>query len=129
MTCSEEELRKVSPLSLSFIGDAVHTLYIRSKEFESGVLKNGALHFLTIREVCAEKQAEMAKIMEPMLTEQEAYYFKKAKSAKVHSAPGHATIYQYNLATGFEAVVGYLYLSGQNERLQLIFNTLYGEEK
>ncbi len=125
---SEEELADANPLSLSFVGDGVHTLYIRAKEYPLGRYKNGALHFLTIKEVCAEKQAEMAKKMEPMLTEKELRTFKRAKNTKPHSTPGHATIYQYNLATAFEAVIGYLYLSGQNERLEELLDRLYEEE-
>lgn len=128
LTFTEEELRKANPLSLSFVGDGVHTLYIRAKEYPVGQYKNGTMHLMTIKEVCAEKQAEMAKKMESLLTEREAYIFKKARSAKVHSMPGHATIYQYNMATAFEAVIGYLYLSGQNERLKELMNALYEEE-
>ncbi len=126
---SEEELCAASPLSLSFIGDGVHTLYIRTKTFDADRYKNGAMHFDTIKEVRAEKQAEMAKKMEILLTERELYIFKKAKSAKVKSVPTHATTYQYNLATGFEAVIGYLYLSGQNERLGALMDALYEEKK
>ncbi|MBO4539786.1 MAG: ribonuclease III [Clostridia bacterium] len=125
----EEDLRRANPLSLSFVGDGVHTLYIRTKGYPEGHYKNGAMHFMAIKEVCAERQAELAKIMEPMLTENELYIFKKARSAKVHTVPGHATTYQYNMATAFEAVVGYLYLSSQNDRLKELMDALYGGEK
>lgn len=122
----KDDLRHASPLSLSFVGDGVHTLYIRAKGYPQGRYKNGAMHFMAVKEVCAERQAELARIMEPMLTEEEDYFFKKARSAKVHSVPGHATTYQYNMATAFEAVVGYLYLSGQNDRLKQLMDNLYG---
>ena len=128
LTFTEEELRRANPLSLSFVGDGVHTLFIRAKEYPQGQYENGAMHRLSIKEVCAEKQAEMAKKMDELLTEKESYIFKKARSAKVHSMPGHATIYQYNMATAFEAVIGYLYLSGQNERLKELMDALYKEE-
>lgn len=128
LSFSEEELRGAHPLTLSFVGDGVHTLYIRAKGFPEGRYENGTMHHLTIKEVCAEKQAEMAKKMEALLTEKELYIFKKARSAKVHSMPGHATLYQYNLATAFEAVIGYLYLLGNNTRLKELMDALYKED-
>ena len=129
LTYSEEELRSAHPLTLSFVGDGVHTLYIRAKGYKEGRYKNGTMHLMTIKEVCAEKQAEIAKKMEGLLTEKESYIFKKARSAKVHSMPGHATMYQYNMATAFEAVIGYLYLLGDNDRLKELMDALYEEEK
>ena len=128
-TYPETELCTAHPLSLSFVGDSVHTLFIRSKYFDQGRYNNGTFHFLTIKEVCAEKQAEIAAKMQPLLTEREHYIFKKATGAKPHTIPNHATHYQYDMATGVEAVLGYLYLSGQNERLEELLNTLYEEEK
>ena len=124
---TEAELRSANPLSLSLIGDGVHTLFIRTKEYLQGHYKNGALHFMTIKEVCAESQAELAKKMLPLLNEKELYIFKKGKNSKPHSIPGHATLYQYNMATAFEAVLGYLYLSGQNDRLEELLRALYEE--
>ena len=125
---TEEELCDAGPLALSFVGDGVHTLFVRTLEFPQETYKNGRLHALASKEVCAERQAELAKKMEPFLTEKERYIFKKAKSAKVHTAPAHATLYQYNLATAFEAVIGYLYLGGKNERLAELLEKVYSED-
>ena len=123
---SVEELRDASPLTLSFVGDSVHTLYVRSKKFPEGRYKSSVMHSLSSKEVCAENQADLAAKMEPLLNETERYVFQKARSAKSHAAPAHATTYQYNFATAFEAVVGFLYLSGQNERLEQLMDQVYG---
>ena len=126
---SEEELCRANPLSLSFVGDSVHTLYIRSKNFMQGRYNNGTYHFLSIKEVCAEDQAKRAEKLLPLLTEREKYIFKKATGAKFHTIPSHATRYQYSMATAVEALIGYLYLSAQNERLEELLDAVYKEEE
>jgi ribonuclease-3 family protein len=123
---TKEELKNAAPLALSFVGDAVHTLYVRTKLFGGHPYGNSELHNLTSAEVCASRQARLAEKMETYLGEDEKFIFKKAKNAKVNSVPKHAALYDYKLATAFEAVLGYLYLSGENVRLEFLFEAVYG---
>lgn len=124
----EEELKNASALALSFVGDAVHTLYVREGNFEKNPYRNGELHKMSSKECCASAQAEAAKKLLPLLNENETFVFKKGKNANVRSVPKNAELYEYKVATGFEAVIGYLYLSGQTERLKELMTAVYGDE-
>ena len=119
-------LNDARPLSLSFIGDAVHTAYIRALLFKTEVYaKNGGLHLRASKLVCAKNQAEKALIMQEFLTEEELFIFKKAKNADTKNLPKNADLMEYHLATAFEAVIGFLYLAGCAERLEELLSKLY----
>lgn len=118
-------LRDVNPLSLSFVGDGVHTLLIRTMSLHKAPYHNNELHILTSQKVCATRQAADAKLLLPLLNEDELFIYKKAKNAKTHSLPKNATLMEYHLATALEAVIGYLYLSAQNERLEELLINIY----
>ncbi len=120
-------LKDVNPLVLSFVGDGVHTLLIRANTLEKSPYKNNELHAMTSKNVCATKQAADSKNLLPFLNEEELFIYKKAKNAKTNSLPKHATLMEYHLATALEAVIGYLYLSGQNERLEELLLNIYPE--
>lgn len=118
-------LKDVNPLSLSFVGDGVHTLLIRAMSLNKSPYHNNDLHILTAQMVCATRQALDAKVLLPLLNEEELFIYKKAKNAKTHSLPKNATLMEYHLATALEAVIGYLYLSAQNERLEELLVNIY----
>ncbi len=120
-------LRSANPLTLSFVGDGVHTLFIRAAVMERNPYKNNVLHELASSFVCASSQSEDAKKMFPLLSEEERFIFNKGKNAKINTVPKHAGIYRYQLATAFEAVTGYLYLSGQNDRLAELYEAIYSD--
>lgn len=124
---TKEELRSSPILSLSFVGDAVHTVKVRTKYF-SPTHKNNELHVLSSADCCAPRQAEAAKKMETLLNEEELFIFKKGKNAPVHSVPKNASLYEYKLATAFEAVIGYLYLLGQEDRMNELVDKSYEKE-
>lgn len=117
---SREQAKMLSPLSLAFVGDAVYTLYAREKVIAASDAKNGALHAEAIKIVRAAGQAVSADAIIGMLTEEEAGVFRRAKNAKTHSVAKHATLSDYKKATAFEALIGYLYLSGQEDRLKFL---------
>ena len=121
-------LRDANPLTLSFVGDGVHTLFVRAAVLERNPYKNNVLHELASSYVCASAQAEDAKKLFPLLNEAERFIFNKAKNAKINAVPKHAGIYRYQLATAFEAVTGYLYLSGQNDRLTELYENIYSDK-
>ena len=115
---SIEKAKFISPLSLAFVGDSVYSLFVRASLCTDSDSKSGDLTKLTISKVCAEAQSKLMKTILPLLSEEEIGVYKRAKNAKIHNFPSHATISEYREATGFEALIGYLYLTGQNERLK-----------
>lgn len=121
---TEAELKDAAPLALSMIGDAVHTLIVRNKIFAEHRFKNNEIHVLASKEVCAKNQASLARRVEPFLTEAEAFIYKKGKNAKVNSIPKNAELVEYKLATGFEALLGYLFLSGNYARIDELFELI-----
>ena len=123
---SAEELKNASPLALGFVGDAVHTLYVRRDAFGRSPYKNDELHRLSAAECCAAAQAAAAKRAEEILTEDELFIYRKGKNAHVHSVPKNASLVDYKYATGLETLLGYLYLLGADERIKEILNTIYG---
>ena len=125
---TKQELFSVPILSLAFIGDGVHTLWARENAFIP-TDKNNALHATASHLCCAATQAKAAKKLEPLLTEDERFIYKKGKGATVGSLPKHATLMEYKLATALEAVVGFLYLLGEDERWKELLEAVYKEEE
>ena len=111
------ELCQYSPLTLAFIGDAVYELYVRSRIVGACNTSAGKLHKLCVEFVKAKAQADAAKMMMDKLTEEELSVLKRGRNAKSTTVPKNADVTDYRLATGFEALIGYLYLDGREERL------------
>ena len=116
-----------SVASLSFLGDAVHSLYVRRMLIERGICKSGELNSASLDFVTAERQAEMARRVLPHLLEDEAATYKRAFNSSHLNKPKHASIVDYRAATGFEAVLGMLYYISDNERLDFILKTAHDE--
>ena len=105
------------PLSLAFIGDSVQSLYERSQVTIGSDLPTGKLHTMVTQKVKAVSQAEkVARLMDKM-TDIEADVFRRARNSKIHTSAKHAEIGEYRYANGYEAVLGFLYLTGQTDRL------------
>lgn len=113
----EVDIRTYSPLALAYIGDGIYDLIIRTIVVGRGNTRANTLHHRTSRLVNAVAQAKMAALLEPEWTPQERAVFRRGRNAKPHTMAKHATIMEYKNATGFEAVLGYLYLDNQMERL------------
>ena len=124
---SEEQAVQINPLVLAFVGDSVQTLFVRGALAVSSTKKAGALHNLTSKEIKASSQAEKLKSIYGELTEKEISIFKRTRNSKVSTPAKHATIADYKTASGFEAVLGYLYLTGNSERLCYLLNKTKGE--
>ncbi len=114
--------KNLSPIVLAFVGDAVYSLFVREKLTFSFDSKASELNTLATKEVKATAQAEFIKEIMPILTEEETGIFKRARNAKKPNKAKNASIVEYNNATGFEAVLGYLYLIGEIDRLNFILN-------
>lgn len=112
----------ISPIVLAFVGDAVYSLFVRERLTFSSDYKSGELNKLATKEVNATAQSQFIKDVMPILTDEEMSVFKRARNAKKTTKAKHATVSEYNTATGFEAVLGYLYLIGDEERLNFILN-------
>ena len=85
------------------------------------------MHQAAIRLVCAESQARRAERILPLLTEEEAAVFRRGRNAQVHTVPNHASRAQYGEATALEALLGWLYLSGQRDRVNQLFQEMMEE--
>lgn len=112
----------LNPVVLAFVGDAVYSLFVRERlTFESDC-KTGELNKMATAQVNATAQSDFIKQILPLLSDEETTIFKRARNAKKPTRAKHASVADYNLATGFEAVLGYLYLIGENDRLNYLLN-------
>ena len=117
----------ISPIVLAFVGDAVYTLFVREKLTKNCASKSGELNKKAVGLVNATAQAGFVKKIMERLTEEEIAVYKRARNAKKTTRAKSASPADYSASTGFEAVIGYLYLTGKTERLNEILN--FGEEK
>ena len=123
----EVDARMYSPLVLAYIGDAVYEILIRTKVVNGGNVQVNKLHRRSAELVKAASQAKIIMALEEELTEEEHSVYKRGRNAKSASMAKNASMMDYRMATGFEALVGYLYLSEQYERLVVL--TSRGLEK
>lgn len=110
---------------LAFIGDAVYSLYVREKNVFSFDYKTGVLNAKTSELVCAKAQAVLADKLQGEFTETELAIFKRGRNAKKPTKSKSCTVAEYNKSTGLEAVMGFLYLTGQIERINYLLS--FGE--
>lgn len=108
-------------LTLAYVGDAVYELYIRAHIVSKGGRPN-ALHKKSISYVSAKAQARIIHYLLPNLTEEETNIVKRGRNAKSYTTPKNANVIDYRYSTAFEALIGYLYLSGKIERIEELIN-------
>lgn len=111
----------MSPLQLAYIGDVVYELYVRSFLVETTDLNVNQLHKNAVKFVKAEAQAEVVKEIMDILTDEEVRIFKRGRNAKSGSVPKNAKLIDYKHATGFESLLGYLYILNRKERIDELF--------
>jgi len=114
--------KNISPVVLAFVGDAVYSLFVRERLVFSTDCKTGELNKLATKEVNAVAQSEFIKEIIPLLTEEELSVFKRGRNAKKSTRSKSASVAEYNASTGFEALLGYLYVLGETERLNFLLN-------
>ena len=115
-----EKPELLNPLVLAYIGDAVYELYVRIHIAKSGALKPNALHKASIGFVCAKAQANTLEKIEESLTEEEKNIVRRGRNANSNTIPKNASVADYKKATAFEALIGYLFLKNDIERLEEI---------
>ena len=116
--------RQMSPLVLAYIGDTVYDLFVRTLLLERSDATAHGMHIEAAKRVCAAAQAEAFRRVEPLLTEEEL----AGRNAHMGTVPKNARIADYRAATGLEALLGYLYLSGQDARLASLVRAALAEE-
>ena len=122
MNMSRAQVDAISNLGLAHMGDCVYEILCRAYLCSRGGKRVDQLHKETINMVKATSQAKFADKMIPLLTEEELAYYRRGKNSHVHAVPKSATPAQYAKATGVEALFGYLFLSGQKDRANELFN-------
>lgn len=120
---SEVEARFKNPLVLAYIGDTVYDLYVRGALVKSSAEGINELHKKACATVNARAQAQAADKLMPLFTEEETDIYKRGRNAK-SGIPKNMSPADYHAATGLEAVIGYLYLTGRSERIEEFFGVI-----
>lgn len=113
----EMDIRSYSPLTFAYVGDAVYDLIIRTVVVGRANKAVSVLHKKTSSIVKAKTQSDIIEVMMPHLTEEEREIYKRGRNAKPHTMAKNASVSDYRRATGFEALIGYLYLDGKFDRI------------
>lgn len=113
----EQDIKTYSPLTLAYIGDAIFELVVRTVLVERKNMQPEKLHKAAIKIVKAETQSNLIEALKEELTEEELKIYKRGRNAKAVTRAKNATMSDYRRATGFEALMGYLYLKGDLERM------------
>ncbi len=114
---TKQEVELMSPLTWAYIGDAVYELFIRNKLINETNLKPHKLHIEAIKYVKAKSQAEKLEEIYEILTVEEKEIVRRGRNTQNHHLPKHSNVQEYMYSTAFEALIGYLYLTKQNSRL------------
>ena len=118
------------PLTLAYIGDAIYELYVRNRIIcEHTDMPPHKLHLLSVHYVKANAQSNSIKHLEKELTDEELAIYKRGRNAKSATVPKNADVSDYRRATGFEALLGYIYLKNDDTRLEYIMRSAYEHNK
>lgn len=120
----EREAKLLSPLVLAYIGDTVYDLYVRTLLLHQSDSTAHGFHVMAAKLVCAGAQASAYARVADELTQEEAAVYKRGRNAHMGSIPKNASIAEYRAASGLEAVLGYLFLSGQDERIRYLMQQI-----
>lgn len=119
------DARQVSALGLAYIGDAVYEVYVRSYVLGRGNTAVNKLHKASTGYVSAKAQSRIIHAIEDFLTEEEVAVYKRGRNAHSNTSAKNADIVDYRHATGFEAVLGYLFISGRHQRIEEIISLAF----
>lgn len=120
MNKKQVDPKQLNSIVLAYIGDAIYEVYVRQHLIESGQINPHELHQRAVKFVAATGQAQVIHqwLNNGMLTEVEEAVVRRGRNAKSNSVPKNASIQDYRYATGFEALIGYLHLGKEQERLE-----------
>lgn len=121
-----DDARQLDPLNMAFIGDTVWEAFVRDQIFPQLMRRPAsALHQECVRYVRADAQSDALEAILPLLSEEETTIFKRGRNQKSGHVPRNAILSDYKRATGFEALLGFLYLTGQQARLEAIMDKAF----
>ncbi len=121
--CKEVDIKTYSPLTLAFIGDCVYDLIIRTVIVERGNKTPASLHKSKSLIVKAQAQAELIEALADELTDEETSVYRRGRNAKSYTTAKNASVADYRKATGLEALIGYLYLKNEEDRILELIDT------
>ena len=124
LSADRDTLLNLSSLGLAHLGDSVYEVMVRSWLCLHGKLTPGRQHKAALAYVAAPRQAALLERILPLLTQEEAQVLKRGRNASPHSYPKGATRQEYLAATGLETLFGWLYLRGETDRLNTLFETM-----
>lgn len=119
------KIKTMSPLTWAYIGDAVYELYIRKHLIDTTNLKPNKLHKEAIKYVKAGAQAKILETLQNNLTEEEKEVVRRSRNTQTHHLPKNANSTDYMYSTAFEGLIGYLYLTKQDERINEILQKIF----
>lgn len=122
---TNDDLKQINPVNIAYIGDCVYELYLRDHVMKKfGNINSNKLHLEVIKYVNAKAQKNAYFKIKDLLTEDEKIYFKKGRNTKVKTIPKNSTIGDYKTSTGFETIIGYLYMVRKFDRLDFIIGEI-----
>ena len=120
----EVDINLLSPLTWAYVGDAVYELYVRTNLVNKTKLKPHKLHIESIKYVKAGAQAKALNEFYENLTDEEKEIVRRGRNANNHHLPKNSNVHEYMYSTAFEGLIGYLYLTGQKERLKELLDKI-----
>ena len=121
-------MKTYSPITLAFIGDAVYELLVRQYIVQHMNAPANKLHLKAVEKVCCTYQSGAVTRLEPLLTQEELDIFRRGRNSSTQRVPKNAKPVEYRRATGLETLFGYLYLKGEKERIQQLFEAIIEED-
>ncbi len=125
---TEREANSYSPLTLAFLGDSVYDTLIREYLLLRANMPVAKLHSAKIKLVCAEFQSKAYELVSEKLTEHELAVLKRGRNATGNTVPKHSDAAEYRRATALECLFGYLYITGENERIRELFDFIINSD-
>lgn len=125
MPTQKIDLREISPLALAFVGDSVLELLVRQRLVEYHRMAPGRLNAEKVKYVSARAQFREEQLLEPLFTAEEMDVFKRGRNASRTAVSKHATPEEYRASTGFECLLGWLYLRGDTARIGQLFEAMW----
>jgi ribonuclease-3 family protein len=119
--------KRLNTTALAYIGDAVYEVYVRNHVLQSGRVNVDKLHQMAVQYVKAESQAKALKAIYDVLNEEEQDLVKRARNRKITSKPKNVDPVVYKLATAFEALIGYLHMTDNQNRMSEIISLAFAE--
>lgn len=121
----QPDVRALSSLTLAFVGDSVYELFVRTKILSEGNRPANELHKIAVGYVKAKAQSTAMHMIRDSLSEEELTIYKRGRNTNIHTVPKNADMNDYRQATGLEALIGYLYITNQQERLYEIMEMVF----